>query len=210
MKNIIVILVLSFTTIGIYAQETKKRLSIPEYTTVNAKELSLGYQKETKMYSFAYSQDTRNHIYYEIFAESDLKFDYPSNHEIGISIGARHRMKFGENFIVSFRFGPYIGVGCKLLDAEYVYKEWTSITTDRWGNKFVQDHSAWIQEGDKELEFDFTYGVKADIGLAYKIFETKKGDNYFLNISYNVTAVEFETKNMFDYGILKVGIMKTF
>jgi hypothetical protein len=59
---------------------------------------------------------------------------------------------------------------------------------------------------DNESEYDFLYGISAQIEAGIKIFTTKKGNDFYLTIGYDMAAPEFETENVVENGTWQLGV----
>lgn len=65
-------------------------------------------------------------------------------------------------------------------------------------------------DDESESEYDFLYGISAQIEAGIKIFTTKKGNDLYLTIGYNITAPEFETENVVENGTWQIGVTRRF
>ncbi len=148
------------------------------------------YSPKAKEHAIGYSIDMNKFLNMEFGLMSNLKFgDKEINTALGyLGIGVQRRYLFGESFMLNFHLTPYIGW------AQISVPKHTS--TDISGNMYYSSDS----------ESEFTYGATGDINAAFKLFESKKGNTYFLNFGYRVFAGEFKTDKIFKNGFFKIGI----
>lgn len=206
-----IIAILGITTIN--AQETKTSQTSLKYPQVQ--ELSFGYSGEGESYNLSYSHDMHQYLNLEAAFSTPLKFssDEVWSHLGYIAVGVQRKLLFSDNFILSFRVAPYVGMSyANIVTEEYheaqIVKGIQRRTLRETQTPSYSKIDAYTTT-DNESEFDFTYGATAEIGVGFKIFETKKGKDLFLNIGYKIFAGEFKTEGMFDNGFFKIGLMRT-
>lgn len=61
-----------------------------------------------------------------------------------------------------------------------------------------------------EDEYDFLYGISAQIEAGIKIFTSKKGNDFYLTIGYNMAAPEFKMENVVENGTWQIGVTMRF
>ncbi len=136
-------------------------------------------------------------------------------------------------FMYSSKAEDY-GVGFQADMSEFLYLEWVTMSNLKFGNDDINTFISYFGFGaqhryrfgesfiinfhlapyiglssityDHDDDTKFAYGATADIKAAFKLFETKKGNDYFLNIGYKIYANEFKTKDILKYGYFNIGI----
>lgn len=122
----------------------------------------------------------------------DLDFD---NKIYGFGIGGDHAhfgVTVGED-IYGFTFG--YGFGGSSVSEDFLLQ----------GRLYPYVSYSSIDTGD-DTDSEFTWGVAASLSAGVKIYKTAKGNSLFLTFGYGVSAPELETKDMFDYGMWRVGL----
>lgn len=179
MKHIVAIFAICILTLPTYAQE-KQTSSVKQ---IDGTDYNFMYSSKGKMYAFGFQADISpliDNMELEFGAMSNLKFgkDEYSTITTYIGLGAKRRYIFGESFMINFHIAPYIGL------SSYDYPGHMATKSDS----------------------EFTYGATADLKAGFKLLETNKGNDIFLNLGYKIYAGEFKTEGMFKNGYFCIGI----
>lgn len=129
---------------------------------------------------------------------------------MGTNIGSLLYFEYGMNYCLkpfldsgSFKFG--LGLNKRLINENFLLQ----VKAFPYIGLLFYDVETYNPETDttsSEIETDFTYGAQARLEAGVKLFETKKNNSVFVTLGYEITAPEFETKNMFDNGCFVFGI----
>ena len=110
----------------------------------------------------------------------DWGFGDISIFDLYIGYGLHKRVFFGDSFLIQGKIWPYLGF------------------------------SMISYEGETESEYDFIYGASAQLEAGLKMYTTKKGNDLYLTVGYDITAPEFDTDGMIDNGTWQLGVTMKF
>lgn len=189
MKKMLLTLVMLIATFAMLPAQDSTTQKSPETSTTESpkSEVSCGdflltLQSESELLGLDMGFDMNKYA----LLNMDMEFGVGDYEWFSLRFGYGLKKRYiDDSFIFSAKLYPYVAFN---LYDEFSYNMET-------GNM--------IEKSTEEI----SYGAAASIEGGFKIYKTKKSkETLYLTIGYKISAPEFETKGMFDYGTLCFGL----